>query len=151
MGASELIPFVARSDRFCYSRSAEIPSWGFLLVSPCWGFTLIVCLQGIQFSPVGGLLLFSFLGELHEVVQDRLREDNVKFKGSNKTAEHPFSSQLYRPEIDVTEECDEEQVQFYQSLVGIMKRLCEIGRINILTETSLFSTYLSCPRVGHLH
>ena len=28
-----------------------------------------------------------------EVVQDRLREDNVKFKGSNKTAEYQFSSQ----------------------------------------------------------
>ena len=37
MGASELIPFVARSDRFCYSRSPDIPSWGFLLVLPCWG------------------------------------------------------------------------------------------------------------------
>ena len=86
-----------------------------------------------------------------KVVQDRLREDNVKFKGSNKTAEHPFSSQLYRPELDVTEECDEDQVQFYQSLVVIMRWLCEIGRINILTETSLLSTYLSCPRVGHLH
>ena len=28
-----------------------------------------------------------------EVLQDRLREENTKFKGSNKTAEHPFSSQ----------------------------------------------------------
>ena len=42
-----------------------------------------------------------------EVVQDRLREDNIKSKGSNKTAEYPFSSQLYRPELDVTKECDE--------------------------------------------
>ena len=65
MGASELIPFVARSDRFYYSRSAEISSQVFLLVFPRWGFTLIVRLQGTQFSPVGGLLFFSFLGELH--------------------------------------------------------------------------------------
>ena len=86
-----------------------------------------------------------------EVVQDRLREENLKFKGSNKTAEHTFSSQSYKPELNVTEECDEEQVQFYQSLVGIMRWLCEIGRIDILTETFLLSTYLSCPRVGHLH
>ena len=35
------------------------------LFSPRWGFTLIVRLQGTQFSPVGGLLFFSFLGELH--------------------------------------------------------------------------------------
>ena len=73
------------------------------------------------------------------------------FKSSNKTAEHPFSSQSYRPELDITEECNENQVEFYQSLVGIMRWLCEIGRIDILTETSLLSTYLSCPRVGHLH
>ena len=85
------------------------------------------------------------------VVQDRLREDNVKFKGSNNTAEHPFSSQSYRPELNVTEECEEDQVQFYQSLVGIMRWLCDIRRIDILMETLILSTYLSCPRVGHLH
>ena len=75
-----------------------------------------------------------------EVVKDRLREDNVKLKGSNKIAEHPFSSQSYRTELEVTEECDEEKVQFYQSLVGIMIWICEIRRIDILTETSLLST-----------
>ena len=42
LGASELIYFVAHSDRFCYSRSAEIPSRGFLLVFPHRGFTLTV-------------------------------------------------------------------------------------------------------------
>ena len=66
----------------------------------------------------------SHVNKALEVVQDWLREDNVKFKGSNKTAEHPFSRQSYRPELDVTKECDEEQVQFYQSLVVIMRWLC---------------------------
>ena len=66
VGALGLIPFVARSDCFCYSRSVEITSWGFLLVSPRWGFTLIVRLQGTQFFPVGGLLFYSFLGEIHQ-------------------------------------------------------------------------------------
>ena len=37
VGASELITFVARSDRFRYLQSADIPSRGFLLVSPRWG------------------------------------------------------------------------------------------------------------------
>ena len=86
-----------------------------------------------------------------EFVQDMLREDNIKFKSSNKTAEQPFSRQLYRPELDVTEEGEKEQVQFYQILVGIMRWLCDIRRIDILTETSLLPTYLSCPRVRHLH
>ena len=73
------------------------------------------------------------------------------FKTSNKTAEHPFSSQSYRPELNLTEKCNEEQVEFYQSLVGMLRWTCEIGRIDILTETSLLSTYLTCPRIGHLH
>ena len=86
-----------------------------------------------------------------DVVQQRMKESNLVFKSSNKTAEHPFTSQSYRPELDVSEECNEDQVELYQSLIGILRWLCEIGRIDILTETSLLSTYLSCPRIGHLH
>ena len=86
-----------------------------------------------------------------DIVKNRLKECGVMFKTSNKTAEHPFSSQSYRPELDLTEECNEEQVEFYQSLVGMLRWTCEIGRIDILTETSLLSTYLTCPRIGHLH
>ena len=87
---------------------------------------------------ISGTKCWAMSADIHvnkalEVVQDRLRKDKVKFKGSNNTAEHPFSSQSYRPELDVTKECDEEQVQFYQSLVGIMRWICEIGRIDILT------------------
>ena len=86
-----------------------------------------------------------------QVVEARLKNDDVRFRPSKKTSEHPFSSQSYKPELDTSEECNEEQTQFYQSLIGIMRWLCEIGRIDILTETSLLSTYLSSPRVGHLH
>ena len=86
-----------------------------------------------------------------EVVQARIKDDDVYFKGSKKAPEHPFSSQSYRPELDTTELCNDEQVQFYQSLIGIMTWLCEIGRIDILTEKSLLATYLASPRLGHLH
>ena len=36
-GALELIPFGARSDRFGYLQSPEIPSGGYLLGFPHWG------------------------------------------------------------------------------------------------------------------
>ena len=39
---------------------------------PLLGFTLIIRLRGTTFSPVGGLLLFSFLGKLHQSLNDRL-------------------------------------------------------------------------------
>ena len=85
-----------------------------------------------------------------QVVKEKLQKDDVLFK-SKRTAEHPFSCQSYRPELDVTEECNDEQIQLFQSLIGIARWLCELGRLDILTETSMLSAYLTSPRVGHLH
>ena len=45
-----------------------------------------------------------------EVVQNRMRECGVIFRQSNKTAKNPFSSQSSRPELDMTELCNEQQV-----------------------------------------
>ena len=45
-----------------------IPGDSFSGISPCFpllGFTLLICSWGTTFSPVGGLLFFSFLGELY--------------------------------------------------------------------------------------
>ena len=86
-----------------------------------------------------------------DILNQRFKSDDVMFRTSNKTADHPFTSQSYRPELDTTRECTEDETQFYQSLIGIMRWLCEIGRVDILTETSLLSTYLTNPRIGHLH
>ena len=85
------------------------------------------------------------------MVDSILTRDGVQFKTSNKTTQHPFSTASYRPELDVTEYCDDKQVTLFQSLVGILRWLCELGRVDILTETSLLSHYLVCPRIGHIH
>ena len=45
-------------------RFQEIPSRGFHLVPPRWGLICLLVCGEIHF-PVGGLLLFSFIGELH--------------------------------------------------------------------------------------
>ena len=45
-----------------------IPVDSFSGISPCFpllGFTLLICSWGSTFSPVGGLLLVYFLGEIH--------------------------------------------------------------------------------------
>lgn len=86
-----------------------------------------------------------------EVVKVIMNKEGVKFRSSKRSSSHPFSNQTYRPELDVTEYCDKEQIALYQSLVGILRWLCELGRIDILTETSLLSHYLVSPRKGHLH
>ena len=56
----------------------------------------------------------------------------------------------YKPELDSTNELKEEGIQLYQEIVGSLRWAIEIGRVDILLETSLMSTYLAMPREGHL-
>ena len=56
----------------------------------------------------------------------------------------------YRPELDTTNELKADGTQFYQEIVGSLRWAIEIGRVDILLETSLMSTYLAMPREGHL-
>ena len=102
------------------------------------------------------LSCWAMSGESHirkalEVVDSLMTREGVRFRTSKKSASHPFSTQMYRPELDTTEYCNVEQVKMYQSLVGILRWLCELGRVDILMETSALSHHLVSPRVGHLH
>ena len=47
-----------------------------------------------------------------DIVKNRMRECEVSFKSSNNTAEHPFSSQSYWPELDVSEEYTKIKLSF---------------------------------------
>ena len=38
----------------------------------------------------------------------------------------------------------------YQNLIGVLRWLIELGRIDVLLEVSLLSQYLAAPRIGHL-
>ena len=56
----------------------------------------------------------------------------------------------YKPELETTPELKAEGVQYYKELIGILRWAVEIGRVDILLETALLSTYLAMPRSGHL-
>ena len=56
----------------------------------------------------------------------------------------------YRPEVDVTAELGREGHQYYQELIGILCWAVEIGRLDILLDVSLLSSFLASPREGHL-
>jgi len=66
-----------------------------------------------------------------------------------KKAEAPFKSG-YRPEIDVSQELTGEEASYYQSLIGILRWMVELGRVDICLEVSLMSSHLALPREGHL-
>jgi hypothetical protein len=66
-----------------------------------------------------------------------------------KKASDPFSGG-YNPELDESHELDPTRADLYQSQIGILCWCVEVGRIDIITEVSMFSTYLCLLREGHL-
>ncbi|KAI2490440.1 Reverse transcriptase (RNA-dependent DNA polymerase) [Fragilaria crotonensis] len=62
----------------------------------------------------------------------------------------PFPSTTYRPEVDTTDECDDQYASQYQNLIGVLRWAVKLGRIDIYTEVALLSQHLALPRMGHL-
>ena len=61
----------------------------------------------------------------------------------------PFATD-YRPELDGSDELDDKRTTYFQGLIGILRWICELGRLDILVAVSMLSRYLASPRVGHL-
>ena len=64
-------------------------------------------------------------------------------------ADNPFPT-TYCPDTDTTEPLDPECSSFYQHLIGVLRWMVELGRVDIATEVSMLSSYLAYPRDGHL-
>jgi hypothetical protein len=56
----------------------------------------------------------------------------------------------YRPELDTSNELNETDAAYYQSLIGILRWMVEIGRVDICLEVSMMSSHLALPRDEHL-
>eukprot|EP00980_Cylindrotheca_fusiformis_P018168 scaffold5886_cov93-Cylindrotheca_fusiformis.AAC.2 len=56
----------------------------------------------------------------------------------------------YVPELDGSDELDDERATYYQSLIGILRWAVELGRIDICAEVSMMASYSAMPREGHL-
>jgi hypothetical protein len=56
----------------------------------------------------------------------------------------------YDPSTDLSDLLDPNCSSFYQHLIGVMRWMVELGCIDIATEVSMLSSYLACPREGHL-
>jgi hypothetical protein len=56
----------------------------------------------------------------------------------------------YRPELDTSPLLDDDQANYYASLIGVLRWAVELGRIDIHIHVALLSSYLAQPRLGHL-
>jgi len=50
----------------------------------------------------------------------------------------------------VTPELSPKDAAYYQSLIGILRWIVELGRVDICLEVSMMSSHLALPREGHL-
>ena len=76
------------------------------------------------------------------------RPENTHLKIPSKT-ETPLTTS-YRPELDVSPELTPRDSAYYQSLIGILWWIVELGRIDICLEVLMMSSHLAMPRKGHL-
>ena len=66
-----------------------------------------------------------------------------------KKAENPYKMG-YDPELDTSQELDPDAASYYLTIIGVLRWMIELGRIDIITEVSLLSSHITLPRDGHL-
>ena len=65
-------------------------------------------------------------------------------------AKSPWPSN-YRPESDLSPELSSNKATYFQSLIGVLRWIVELGRADIAMETSALASMMASPRNGHLN
>ena len=79
-------------------------------------------------------------------VKETLEKSEKRFLGHCFT---PLQSG-YWYETNDSAELRSDGLQYYQELIGVLRWIVELGRVDILLETSLMSAHLALPRIFHL-
>ena len=106
----------------------------------------------LQLKPLNGIMCWTITSQEYvkaavRNVEETLRNTRRRLPTAN--IDTPMNI-TYTPELDVTEELSDDDVTFYQELIGVLRWATEIGRVDILLEVSLLSQYQASPREGHL-
>ena len=77
-------------------------------------------------------------------------EDIKHWKMPNKDDTSLTATTTHRPESDVSRELNVANATYYQSLIGVLRWIVELGRVDVCLEVSMMSSHLALPREGHL-
>jgi hypothetical protein len=77
------------------------------------------------------------------------QELNATGKQLNGRYSTPMSAN-YRPELDYSPFLADSSVNYYMELIGILRWIVELGRVDIMVDISLLSSYCMQPQRGHL-
>ena len=75
-------------------------------------------------------------------------QDSKRWKMPSK-ADTPLTT-TYRAELDVSRQLNVADAAYYQSLIGILRWIVELGRVDVWLEVSMMSSHLALPRESHL-
>jgi len=81
-------------------------------------------------------------------MEEVLARDPMSSKLRNKV-DRPLPI-TYRPEVDVSPALGPLLTNCFQTALGVLRWIVELGRIDILTEVSMPSAHNALPREGHL-
>lgn len=79
-------------------------------------------------------------------VEDYLSKTGDKLPSRNKS----LWTSNYRPECDTTQELSPSKAAYYQSLIGVLRWIVELGRADICMEVSAMASMMASPREEHL-
>lgn len=88
-------------------------------------------------------------------VQDAVRnvekymQQHYPGRSLRRNATAPFPRE-YAPEQDISPELSPEKANYYQSQIGILHWIVELGRVDMITEVSMLASHMALPREGHL-
>ena len=66
-----------------------------------------------------------------------------------KKDKNPFKGE-YERYMNDTPALEHELSSWYQSLIGVLRWMVEIGRVDIITKVSMMASQITMPREGHL-
>jgi hypothetical protein len=79
-------------------------------------------------------------------VEMELLKEGKHLQGCNSIPMSPN----YRPELDYSTFLNDKPAQYYMELIGILRWIVELGRMDIMIDVSMLSSYTMQPRMGHL-
>ena len=93
-----------------------------------------------------GISASKYIQDSVQSVERRLVEHGMKLFSK---ANAPIVKD-HRPEVDTSPELESDLSSLYLSLIGCLRWMVEMGRVDIAWEVSMLSSFLAMPRKGHL-
>ena len=90
----------------------------------------------------------TYTKESVRVVEALMQKHNLEYTASRRHGtKTPFSTSEYKPDLEATHYCDADLHTIYLNLMGMLRWMIELGRVDILHEASLLSQYMALSRL----